>query len=194
MVIRMMTLRMLVVVISPSWPPSPSCPPPLQAPPAALGPAVLPAAGRVPLWSPFSILLLLLLAAPPAHHLWQHFSCLSCKSPPFLPAALLHILLPQWPTEQQREAGFWFSGSDHKWPRSRSRVYLFTILSLFFLTSGFGWCIACSSSPCSSSLPARLSPSHALLYLSNLSPSPLKKSNQLFTALISELKWAIEGF
>ena len=28
------------------------------------------------------------------------------QSPPFLPAALLHILLLQWPTQQQREAGY----------------------------------------------------------------------------------------
>lgn len=163
MVIRMMTLR-LVVVISPSWPPSPSCPPPLQAPPAALGPALLPAAGRVPLWSPFPILLL--LAAPPAHHLWQHFSRLSCSR--LLSSLLLTFTSSSLSGPQETTKRSCFSGSDHRWPRSCS-VYLFTILSLFFLTSGFGWCIACSSSPCSSSLPARLSLCHALLYLSNFS-------------------------
>lgn len=68
-VMRMLTVRVVMVLIAPFQPPSPSCPPPLQAPPAALGPAVLPAAGSVPLRSLFPILLLLLLAAPPAHHL-----------------------------------------------------------------------------------------------------------------------------
>lgn len=96
MVVRMMR----VLVISPSRPPSPSCPPPLQAPPAALGPAVLPAAGRVPLRSPFAILLLLLLlllAAPPAHHLWEHFlvflavaSLPPCSSPSHPPPSVAH--------------------------------------------------------------------------------------------------------
>lgn len=109
------------------------------------------------------------------------------QSPPFLPAALLHILLTVAHTTTKRG---WFLVF---WLRSQMtslslRVYLFTILSLFFLTSGFGWCIACSSSSCSSSLPARLAPCHALLCFSNLSSSPLSKSNQLFTALISELK------
>jgi len=65
----MMTLRVLVVMmmVAPSWPPSPSCPPPLQAPPAALGPALLPAAGSVLLWCLFTSLLL--LAALRAYHL-----------------------------------------------------------------------------------------------------------------------------
>lgn len=154
-----MTLRvMLLLVIAASLPPSSSCPPYLQTPPAALGPAVLPAAGNIPQQGLLPILLQLLLLVvetPPAHLLCEHFLVFFVQLRPFFSAALLHILLTTRCPTQQREAGFcvFFLAQITNDLPLPPKVYLFTIIASFFLPFGFSWCIARSSSPCSSSLP-----------------------------------------
>lgn len=79
---------------------------------------------------------------------------------PFSSAALLHILLSTTTKrEREREAGLCFIFCLRSQMTSVSfKVYLFTIISSFFLPFGFGWRIARSSSTCSSSLTARLAP------------------------------------
>lgn len=158
---RRMTLRVLVV-ITPFWPPSPSCPPALQAPPAALGPAVFPTNGRVPLCSLFPTLL---LQSPPAHHLWEHFLVFLAVAslPPWCsashPCSVAHTTKRGW--------CLFFSGSGHKRPPLSQSTF-----SLLFRV--FSWPLALADAspalppPCSSSLPVRLAHCHALLGLSNL--------------------------
>lgn len=126
------------------------------------------------------------------------FSRLSCCCGSSSPLLSFTSSSPHGVPHNNKERG-WFlcflSDSDHKWPSSPLKVYLFTIISSFFLPFGFSWCIARSSSPCSSSLPVRLAPlSRPLLVFFNLLFLPLWKSNQLLTVLMSELQWAAEQF
>lgn len=179
MVMGLMTLRVLLV-IAPSWPPStPSCPAPLLAPPAAFGPAVLPAAGRVPLRRPFALLLLLLLlqTAPPAHHLCEHLSCLSCSRLPF---SLLLCLTSSswlgWPHTTTTTKRGWFLAQITKWPSSPFES-TFSLSCRFF-----SWPLALAdASPALPPLAAAacllgllpVTPSYVCL---NISSSPLWKS------------------
>lgn len=171
MMVVVMLMMVIVVVVAPFRPPSSAHPPPLQAPPAALRPAVLLAA--VPLQSLVPVLQRLgVFADTPAHLLWEHF----LVSFPFLMSPLSYTSFTSSSSlgcslnnNNARIVSRCVAQITNDPSSSHSIVYLLTIFSLFFLTSGFGWCIASSASPCSSSLPARLALCNALLCLSNVS-------------------------